>query len=146
MNLLSHLKSNHNNQCLAAGVVHILVTGTLIFFAPWTFSFLILNYVQSTWTILSNHLLQLLYSVPSPCKHCLAVTEEVGISITLGDWVECGGGWSKQRRKIAFSTASRLALFWRSMNLSDVIRDNIESLLSAYILYDILLFSFNLTF
>lgn len=79
--------------------------------------FTIINCVQSTWTILSNHLLQLLYSVPSPCMHCLAVTDEVGISMTLGDWVECGGGWSKQRRKIAFSTASRLALLWRSMNL-----------------------------
>ena len=79
--------------------------------------FLILNCIQSTWMILSNHLLQLLYSVPSPCKHCLAVTDEVGISMTLGVWVEYGGGWSKQRRKIAFSTASRLALLLRSMNL-----------------------------
>ena len=68
-----------------------------------------------TCTILSNHLLQLLYSVPSPCRDWRAVTEQVGFSITLGDWVEWGGGWSRHRTKTAFSIASRLALFLRSV-------------------------------
>ena len=73
------------------------------------------NSVCGTCTILSNHLLQLLYSVPSPCRDWRAVTEQVGFSITLGDWVEWGGGWSRHRTKTAFSIASRLALFLRSV-------------------------------
>ena len=74
-----------------------------------------LHSVCGTCTILSNHLLQLLYSVPSPCRDWRAVTEQVGFSITLGDWVEWGGGWSRHRTKTAFSIASRLALFLRSV-------------------------------
>ena len=68
-----------------------------------------------TWVILSNHLLALLQLVPSPWRHCLAVMEEDGISITLGACVEGGGGLSRHRTKIAFSIVSRLALFWLSV-------------------------------
>ena len=61
--------------------------------------------------ILSNHLLQLFDWVPSPCMHCLADTDAVGSSITLGAWAEWGGGWSRHNRKTAFSIALKLALF-----------------------------------